>query len=327
MVSLTSSSRNADMTDLLFATPGNPLPDHASAGMLTMRDGKRIRYGHFRTAVRPHRGTVIVLTGRNECIEKYFETVRDLQARGFEVVVSDWRGQGNSDRIHRDRERGHIRDFNHYVDDLDALFMQVVLPDCRAPFTMLAHSTGGLIALLATPRLINRVRRMVLSAPFIALAGYTTTMPAVSRTANLLFWLGLGGRYLGSGPKPREAAPFETNTVTSDPERYRRNQAIYAEHPELALGGPTAAWVRASCRAAAAIQEQGFVQRIQIPTLLVAAGADTIVSTRATELYARRLRSGSILTIDRAKHELLQERDIFRDQFFAAFDAFVPGTD
>ncbi|MBS9721342.1 alpha/beta hydrolase [Tianweitania sp. BSSL-BM11] len=315
------------MSELLFETEANPIPEGATAGMLTMRDGKRIRYALFRTEVRPIRGTVVTLTGRNECIEKYFETVRDLQARGFEVVTLDWRGQGNSDRSHRDRGRGHIRSFHQYVEDLDQLFIDVVLPDCRAPFYMLAHSAGALIALLAAPRMTNRIRRMVLSGPLITLTGYTTDMPSVSRVSNLLYWLGLGGMYLGSGPRPREAAPFETNKVTSDLHRYRRNQAIYAAHPELALGGPTAAWVRAMTRAAAEIQDQAFVSRMHIPTLFVAAGNDTIVSTRAIELYTRRLRSGSLLTIDGAKHELLQERDTFRDQFMAAFDAFVPGTD
>ncbi len=320
-------SPDLPVSELFFASPGNPLPDHGKSGWVTMPDGKRIRYSLFRTSVRPLRGTVVTLTGRNECIEKYFETVRDLQMRGFEVVTLDWRGQGMSDRIHRDRGRGHIRDFNHYVDDLDQLFTEVVLPDCRAPFYMLAHSAGGLIALLAAPRMANRIRRMVLCAPLIALTGYTTTMPAVSRISSILFWLGMGNRYLGSGPRPRETASFETNKVTSDPERFKRNQDIYLAHPDLALGGPTASWVRASCKAMATIQDQAFVSRMHIPTLFVAAGEDTIVSTRAIEIYARRLRSASLLTIDGAKHELLQERDRFRDQFMAAFDAFVPGTE
>ena len=35
---------------------------------------------------------------------------------------------------------------------------------------------------------------------------------------------------------------------------------------------------------------------------------------------------GHVLTIDGARHELLQERDRYREQLLAAFDAFVPGT-
>ena len=56
-----------------------------------------------------------------------------------------------------------------------------------------------------------------------------------------------------------------------------------------------------------------------------AAGADEVVSTEAVAAYARRLRGGSVLMIDGARHEILQEADMFREQFFAAFDAFVPG--
>ena len=31
--------------------------------------------------------------------------------------------------------------------------------------------------------------------------------------------------------------------------------------------------------------------------------------------------------IDGARHEILQEADIYREQLLAAFDAFIPGTD
>jgi lysophospholipase len=56
------------------------------------------------------------------------------------------------------------------------------------------------------------------------------------------------------------------------------------------------------------------------------AGSDTIVSTPATEEFAIRLRAGSHLVLPGAKHELLMEQDRLRGQFWAAFDAFVPGT-
>ena len=61
--------------------------------------------------------------------------------------------------------------------------------------------------------------------------------------------------------------------------------------------------------------------------MFVGAGNDEVVSTRAIADYARRLRGGAILTIAGARHEMLQEADIFREQLLAAFDAFVPGND
>ena len=103
------------MTDLFHDTPlfheteGNPRPENATGGFFITRDRKKIRYGLFAAVARPMRGTVVLLSGRNECIEKYFETIRDLAARGFGVATLDWRGQGDSDRLIRDRQRGYVR--------------------------------------------------------------------------------------------------------------------------------------------------------------------------------------------------------------------------
>ena len=56
------------------------------------------------------------------------------------------------------------------------------------------------------------------------------------------------------------------------------------------------------------------------------ASNDTVVSTAAIEEFAYHLRAGSHLVIAGSKHEILQEQDRYRAQFWAAFDAFVPGT-
>jgi len=315
------------MTDVFHEIPSNPLPDKATGGFFAGFDGKKLRYGRFPAVARPLKGTVIVLPGRNEPIEKYFETARNLSERGFTTAIHDWRGQGRSERLLRDPYRGHVRDFGDYVKDLDRFFEEVVLPDCRGPYYILAHSTGALIALLATPSLVNRVQRMVLAAPFFTYTGFPLSMTGISRLAGALYWLGLGRMYGAWGAPPRRSPPFATNRVTTDIGRYRRNMELYEKYPKLALGGPTVAWIRAACKAVRIVEDPEFMRRISIPIMFVAAGNDEIVSTRAIADYARRLRGGQILTIAGARHELLQEADIFREQLFAAFDAFVPGAD
>ncbi|WP_127521960.1 alpha/beta hydrolase [Mesorhizobium sp. Z1-4] len=311
----------------LFETDGNPVPPRAHPGKIAMRDGKIIRYARFEATGRPLKGTVLLIQGRNECIEKYFETAADLAARGFAVLTYDLRGQGGSDRLISDPQRGYIDSFDHYVGDLEEIFENVALPDCRPPYYAMAHSTGGLIALLAAPQMINRIRRMVLTAPLLAFARNTVSMSRLHRIASVLYFFGMGKRYLGSGPRPAEPPPFSTNLLTTDRTRFARNQLIYKEHPELALGGPTVAWIRAVCQAVVHVTDPAFMARIHIPTLFVAAGSDEVVSTPATEDYAERLRSGSLLSVDGARHELLQETDLYREQVLAAFDAFIPGSD
>ncbi|RST84843.1 alpha/beta hydrolase [Aquibium carbonis] len=313
---------------ILVATAGNDVPARARADYLVSRKGgKRLRYALFPAGGRPRRGTVVILQGRNECIEKYYETIGDLSRRGLGVAIMDWRGQGGSDRLIRDREKGFVRSYDDYVADLDQFFEEIILPDCVGPFYVLGHSMGGLIALLAAPRLVNRVRRMVLSTPLLAFERQPLSMPALHRLSTLLCGVGLGSTYLGGGPRARKPTLFAGNTLTSDYARFTRNSAIYLRHPELALGGPTAAWIRASCAAAATVMDIDHRARIQVPTLIFAAGADEVVSNRAIEAFGSSLKSGSVLTIDGARHELLQEADFYREQFMAAFDAFVPGTD
>lgn len=311
-------------TGILKATPDNPVPQHARPGFFDGYRGRKIRYAVFGASSRPLKGTVILLTGRNECIEKYYETVTDLSARGFGVAIFDWRGQGGSQRLRKDGHRGYVERFSSYLHDIDRFFSEIVLPDCRGPYYVLAHSTGGLAALAALPSLVNRVRRIVLVAPFLTLDDLPFSVKTSRRVAGVLRALGLGWMYMSGGPwKP---TPFDGNVVTSDPARYRRNVAIYETYPELATGSPTIAWAHAVATASEMVHARDFCARVQIPILFVAAGADTVVSTRAIERYARGIRSGSLITIDGARHEILHERDYFREQFFAAFDAFIPGS-
>jgi lysophospholipase len=108
--------------------------------------------------------------------------------------------------------------------------------------------------------------------------------------------------------------------------RYARNAAILEEDPTLGLASPTVAWADAAFSAMHAFRGMSYPSDIRQPILMLAASNDTIVSTSAIEEFAYHLRAGSHLVIAGAKHEILQEQDRYRAQFWAAFDAFVPGT-
>lgn len=314
------------MQDNFFESEGNPVPAGGSAGHFVANGGISIRYATFNRTRFAMKGTVIILNGRNECIEKYFETIQDLNQRGFMVATFDWRGQGGSDRLLRDPHKGYVRSFHDYVGDLEQFFTDVALPDCRGPYFILAHSTGALVALLAAPRLLNRIQRMVLTSPLLHFAEQALAQPTIKAMSAMLRYSGFGKTYMVGGKRPREIQPFIGNKLTTDPERYKRNAELFETHPHLGLGGPTATWVNAACRAMDTVRHPDFQSQIRIPILMVAAGKDQVVSTPAIERYVRRLRSGTLITIDGAKHEIIQERDVYREQFLAAFDAFIPGS-
>jgi lysophospholipase len=168
--------------------------------------------------------------------------------------------------------------------------------------------------------------RVVLSAPMIDLPGNRTGLPARLLLRALRF-AGQGGRYVPGGSDAMAGLePFVSNPVTSDPVRYARNGAILEEDPTLGIGSPTVAWADAAFSAMSTFRAVHYPSQIRQPILMLAASSDTVVSTPAIEEFAYHLRAGSHLVIAGARHEILQEQDRYRGQFWAAFDAFVPGT-
>jgi lysophospholipase len=309
----------------LVSIPANPVPDDVVSGTITTPDGAELRFAR-RAPPANRKGTVCVFTGRAEQIEKYFETVRDLRDRGFAVAMIDWRGQGHSSRRLRDPRKGYVRDFADYEVDVETFVQQVVLPDCPPPHFALAHSMGGTVMLRIAHAGKRWFDRMVLSAPMIDLPGRRTSF-LPSALLRVMRLAGQGGRYIPGGSDQLVAASsFVNNPLTSDAVRYARNTAILEEDPSLGIGAPTVAWADTAFTAMRGFRAVNYPSKIRQPILMLAASSDAVVSTAAIEEFAYHLRAGSHLVIAGAKHEILQEQDRYRSQFWAAFDAFVPGT-
>ena len=308
----------------LVSTDANPVPEGAVCGLLELPGSVFLRYARWNALRGPSRGTIVLQHGRTETIEKYFETARDFRKRGFGVVTFDWRGQGGSTRMLSDPLKGHIEHFNRYLEDLEAILTKVVMPDCRPPFHLVGHSTGGLIALLAAPALGNRIDRMVLTAPFLELREIPLRQHRMKQVLGLLTYFGFGRSYVPGTSGNIDKATFEGNKVTSDRRRFSHRADIMTNHRHLALSGPTISWLYSAFRASEHISQSGFSDAISIPTLFILAGNDTVVSTPYAENFARKMRTASSLTIAGAKHEIFQEADVYREQALAAIDAFLP---
>lgn len=319
-----------DMSDLVTLAR-NPVPNGAVTGMLQSHDGAPLRFARWQASRSPRRGTVCLFGGRTEFIEKYFEAIADLRRRGFAVATLDWRGQGGSVRELRNPRKGHIDDFKTYDQDLMRFMRDIVLPDCPPPYIGMAHSMGGNILLRAAAMPGVWFEKIALSAPMVELNPKSLppgpksivrgVVSAVSRCGGSELYIRGGNDDYG------ETLPFEVNgdfnTVTTDPERYARNNAIVAAAPKLGLGSPTYGWLRAAFRSMAEIGAPEHQAAIGVPILFAVAGDDPIAHSPAIEDYARRIKLGAAITIPKARHEIIQERDDLRNQFWAAFDAFV----
>ena len=309
----------------LVSTPTNPIPLGASVGYLDVRKGIKVRYASWQSALRERRGTVCIFPGRNEFIEKYFEVVGELRRRGFAVAVLDWRGQGGSTRLVRGASRGHVRNFFDYEEDLHQFMKGVVLPDCPMPYYALAHSMSAAILYNAATKRGCWFNRMVMTAPMVELAGLPMPQGACASLAATLSLLGMGKQSVPGESGPW-CAEFEGDLLTSDRERFYHNVGVLEAAPGLAAGPPTIGWLHAAFSAMARLENEKYAPKVRIPSLLLAAGDDQVVSKEAIEGLSLRLRAGSQIVLRGSRHEILQERDAIREQFWAAFDAFVPGV-
>jgi lysophospholipase len=310
----------------LYETPDNPIPaDPTLAGVRT-GDGLVLRAASWMPRTGSPKGTVCILQGRAEFIEKYFEVVEELRGRGFAVVAFDWRGQGLSGRQVGNPRKGHVRRFSDYRRDLEAVRDQILMPHMPQPHFGLAHSMGGAIALSAAHEGWLPFRRLVTTTPMIALCIIRHSRPTVG-TVRLLNCLGFGKSFVpGGGETSISTMPFKGNRLTSDPVRYARNAHVAHAIGEGAIGAPTVSWLDQAFRFMKRFTDPRYALKIRLPTLIVAAGADPVCATPATERFAARLKAGHAIVIPGARHEILMERDAIREQFWAAFDAFIPGS-
>ncbi|MCG5242173.1 alpha/beta hydrolase [Azospirillum doebereinerae] len=296
---------------------------------LRLPDGTRLRTARL-SSLGAARGTVLLLAGRAEFIEKYTETAEAFVARGFQVVTFDWRNQGLSDRPLANRQIHHLTDFATLVDDLDAVHDALVAPLAK-PVVLAAHSMGALVALLALARHAGepggrpgRYAAAILSAPMFEIHTRGLPRPLVAWLAAYGCACGWAERYAFGQHDydPAEGIFRADNTITSDPARYAAFHGPYAARPELRVGGVSFGWVAAALRAADRLRALPL-ERVTTPVLLLSAPGDRIVRADAHRAVARRLGNATLAEHPEAKHELLMERDSIRDRVWQDIDAFL----
>lgn len=293
-------------------------------GFLQANDGIRLRYGFWPGKGGAHRSAILVLGGRTEFMEKYLETIREINSRGFDAFSLDWRGQGLSDRMLADRTRGYVRSFADYLSDLRLIIDKVVRPNCHGPLIGMAHSMGATIML---PYLYDNpagLDRAILLSPMLDIR--TRPIPGA-----MIRWY--CGRRINLGMADRNIAilkrghsfsgSFTRNRVTHDQARFYQVRRLLEKNPQLMVIGVTWGWLAASFEATQRLMSPGFARRITTPLLVVTAGKDRVVRNAATLRFAAQLPVHETACVHGAYHEMLQERDDLRNQVWKAFDRFV----
>ena len=306
-------------------TDENPTPKAArvEVGMLAARDGANLRNAVF--VPEAPRGTVVLMTGYSEFIEKYFETVSDLLALGYAVVMPEWRGHGLSDGLGSEPTRLHITDFDINLRDLEDRWEKLVAPLPR-PHLGLAHSMGGHISLRAARAHADWFDALAQSAPMHGIA-----LPLPVRA--ILAGVTLAYRLVGKGDSwnpfvPPHVRPgvAEENHVTNDFDRFNRGEALYMKEPQLQVNGGSLDWLRAAFKTMRDAARPAFLRSVKTPLYIGTAEEELLVDNRAHENVLAHVPNGEGKIYKQAKHELMMEKDATRQQFLADVEAFYKKT-
>ena len=297
-----------------------------------IHDGRQIAYGHV-FPKGPMKACVVILPGRAEFREKYFEVMRDLLSRGLGAFVLDWHGQGSSLRHFADTHKDHSRGFDRHVADLNALIRDCALPTLEregragTPLLMLAHSMGAHIGLRYLMTLQQSFAGAVLASPMLGIYKISNH-PSWALRALTAAMTPLHGFY---APQPWRGAWRAEDclapglgALSSEPARDGIQRAWFIANPRLCIGAPTWGWVHHALASCDLIQRSNALSQINVPVLFLTAGNETVVDNASALRVVPRIPGARHADIKDARHEIMMEQDMYRNQFWEYFDNFLP---
>ncbi|MEO1564248.1 MAG: alpha/beta hydrolase [Pseudomonadota bacterium] len=278
-------------------------PAHGSAYFITASDQIRLRIGVWQDA-NAKKGTIFLLPGRADFIEKLGHAVTDLHAEGYAVCVLEFRGLGLSDRLLTDKRAGHVDEFLDYQMDVEAMLSAAKSLGLPKPWNLLGNSMGGCIGL----------RAVVDGKPFTACA-FTSPMWGIQLSPILriiapiitgsIRFAGKGHVYaLGkNGENETLAWSFDENEITGDADMFDHLQQVNRAVDDHWIGGPTYGWLQQ------ALKETKALSKCASPNLRAitfSAELDQLVEQSAIEQRMARWPDGEYESISGARHDLLR---------------------
>ncbi len=233
-------------------------------------------------------GRVLILHGMGEHGGRYLALAEHLAGRGFESVVPDLRGFGQSGGL-----RAFARRASDFHADLSAVVSFVEKNRAQAPLFYLGHSFGGLLVASYLAMRQVSAQGLVLSSP---LFGIASPVPGWRHCLGLLTAFCL--------PRYSQSTSVTAENLTHDEaliRLYKKDGLIYHRitaglyHELLKLMS----------------EREVLARNLSLPTLILQAGDDRIVDKEKTVLFYEELaaRDKKFQVYPGLYHELFNEKE------------------
>ncbi|MBO9650710.1 MAG: lysophospholipase [Variovorax sp.] len=254
--------------------------------MLRTPDGETLAVRDWPVESGSARAVVVVVHGLGEHAGRYAHVAERLNDWGFEVRAVDHYGHGESSGA-----RGGLPTVRRLLDDLALVIDDTRQTHPALPLVLLGHSLGGLVAGSFVARRVRPVDALVLSSPALdpGLSAFQKLLVAtLSRIAPALrVGNGLDLQYLSHDPAVMQA--YRADALCHDRIGARLARFLADEGANV----------------------QATAARWAVPTLLIYAGDDRLVSPAGSRAFARTAPPSMISTTCYTDHyhEIFNERD------------------
>lgn len=269
-------------------------PDGWAWGFIRSGTQPMQRYG-VAAPSRVPTAAIVIVPGYGESAEVWFETARDLIARGYTVWILDRAGQGGSERYSAPRDVGSVTSFGPDAANLRNLVRQVVRPDPGTPVVLVSHADGVVTALRALQGGL-RADGLVAASPALAPRRL------------------LPGRILPGQGWSREGPDDRAAGLTHDPWRGQVRKAWQIANPDLRMAEPASSWRKAYEVASRAAEAEA--ERVRAPILMLNPGGPEVELCRRAAACRTRDIAG-------AKAALHLESDSWRSLFLEEVSTFA----
>lgn len=286
--------------------------DHTEFKYMMSHDNKlQLHYGLlFNKTSNSNQKLVLLLPGRSEPFYKYSELAYDLYQEGYSIAFFDHRGQGGSERVLENSEKGHVKSFKYYVHDLEKFMDEVISPYSFKKRYLIAHSMGAAASMMLMAKRNDLFDKAVLSSPMLE-PNTGKFKPSVALAYGTALRLLGKGEQWAPGESGYETGEFENNRVTQSKARWEMSSYLYENYDEFKMGGVTVDWITTSLGT-----NNRFVfkyRKVKTPVLLLRAGNDSVVFTRRHEKFCAKAQKCTLVDYPSAKHEVLMEVDSIRN--------------
>ena len=232
-------------------------------------------------------GTLLAVHGLSEHSGRYNGLAAAAADAGLALAAVDLYGHGESPG-----RRGHVRSFEaDHLGAVDALVRRVEKDRPEMPLVLVGHSMGGLIAARWAQQRVfaRRLRGLVLITPFVA-----------PRMAIPGWKLALAGALRSLFPAVSLATGIADEDVFRDPEE----RARFAADPLVQRRISAGHWASLTAQRERLCADAAD---LDIPTLVLLAGDDRVVSSDAARELAGRLPEATVIEYPGAFHGLLHD--------------------